>query len=530
MFNYSKFLILTVLTFCSTSFAGSQNPEDQDPEAYCINNAKRLLLENDQTVNNGITFNNCLKASGGNNPLVWFFTGYMKLRGIGASPDYEEGIGFITKAAEGGLSIAQKELSDYYLTGNGINKKIDVAMAAKWLKILANGSHPQLKDEAAFKLCALNLYGTGIPVNYDEAFFWCRKSGLDNHNTDGLTNLAYMYINGFGTDKNIPIAIDYYKTAANKGSTSAQISLGRAYSTGKDLDLNYEEAFYWMSKAAEKQNPLAIYYLAQMYEYGNGVEKDPAKAFELYSKSAELGDNLAQYTLGRWYQFSAEPNPDMAAKWYHKSAKQNNTNAMIAIAEMYREQNSKEMILWFNRAAEAGNLQGNRQLLQIYLNGTKETSAKPDLAFEQAKILEKAGDPEGIYWLSYLYLYGIGTSKDPAKAEEILQPLIAEGDPLAKKGFAQIKKEKNDLNGAISELQDAAELGCLYNSCTDLAQIYSKQNNWSETFFWLLAGDRLENSLSEKNIKLMKHAENNIASEKQHEIKERLEKWLEFKQ
>ena len=174
-----------------------------------------------------------------------------------------------------------------------------------------------------------------------------RKSGLENHNTDGLANLAYMYINGLGIKKNVSMAIDYYKNAANKGSIPAQISLGRVYSTGKDLTPDYEEALYWFSKASSQHNALAQFYLAQMYEYGTGVEKNPQKAFELYQESANSGEPQSQYMLGRWYQYSTDPKLDLAAKWYHKAAKQNNTDAMMAIAEMYRSQNAKEMILWY---------------------------------------------------------------------------------------------------------------------------------------------------------------------------------------
>ena len=171
--------------------------------------------------------------------------------------------------------------------------------------MLANNSNLQLKDEAAFKLCALNLYGAGgIEVNYEEALLWCRKSGLENHNTDGLANLAYMYINGFGIKKNVTIAIDYYKNAANKGSIPAQISLGRVYSTGKDLTPNYEEAFYWFSKASSQHNALAQFYLAQMYEYGTGVEKNPQKAFELYKESANSGEPQSQFRDGTYIQSS----------------------------------------------------------------------------------------------------------------------------------------------------------------------------------------------------------------------------------
>ena len=498
MIEFYKILPLFFLTLALPVLA-DKIEETTDSEVYCITHAKRLILENDQTVNNGITFNNCLKASSGSNPTVWFFTGYMKLHAIGSKPDYEEGVFWLSKAAENGMAAAQKELADHYLTGLKANQKTDIPKAIKWLKMLANNSNLQLKDEAAFKLCALNLYGTGgIEVNYEEALLWCRKSGLENHNTDGLANLAYMYINGLGIKKNISMAIDYYKNAANKGSIPAQISLGRVYSTGKDLTPDYEEALYWFSKASSQHNALAQFYLAQMYEYGTGVEKNPQKAFELYEESANSGEPQSQYMLGRWYQYSTDPKLDLAAKWYHKAAKQNNTDAMMAIAEMYRSQNAKEMILWYLRAAEKGNIQARLKLIEIYLHGTRETSPKPEMAFQQAEILDNQGVEDGTYWLGYMYHRGIGTEADTTKAKSILQPIAESGNIQAKLELSLIKYEEGAKNEALNDIKTIAELRCAYDSCSILANLYEQSMKLEEAFYWITIASSFEDSASGK--------------------------------
>ena len=69
--KFVLFHLLPVISFVIplSSFA-AEVEESIDPETYCITHAKRLILENDQTVNNGITFNNCLKASSGSNPTL----------------------------------------------------------------------------------------------------------------------------------------------------------------------------------------------------------------------------------------------------------------------------------------------------------------------------------------------------------------------------------------------------------------------------------------------------------------------------
>ena len=523
IYKNKPLLILLLLSFSTLSYAldETDKADEQDPEAICITQAKRLILEQDQTINHGITFNNCLKAASGNNPLVWYFTGFMKLKGLGATPNYEEGLKWLTKAAHANITIAQKELADYYLSGGGIDAKIDVPKALPWLKQLARSSQNKVADESSFKLCALNLYGTGIPVNYDQALYWCKESGLKFHNKDGLTNLAYMYINGYGTPKDLNIGIDYYKTAANKGSALAQISLGRAYTTGKDLEPDYKEAFYWMNKAAEQQNSLALFYLAQMYEYGYGVDQDPQKAFLLYQKAANLGESQAQYMLGHWYEYSQDPKLDLAAKWYHKAAKQNNPHAVFAIAKLYRNQNPKEMILWLQRAASLGLLDANRELIKIYLEGTKETSPKPQLAFEQAQILAKAQDPNGIILLAQMYREGLGVDADLEKAQELLSDLNTSDAQIEK---AYIKIAKQDQNGAIQLLKDANELGCSHKSCITLAKLYADQKNWEEAYFWSLVSNHLE---TEPIDQLLENIFSHLKPDQEKAIKEKATSYLQ---
>ena len=523
MTEFYKILPLFFLTLALPVLA-DKIEETTDSEVYCITHAKRLILENDQTVNNGITFNNCLKASSGSNPTVWFFTGYMKLHAIGSKPDYDEGVFWLSKAAENGMAVAQKELADHYLTGLKANQKTDIPKAIKWLKMLANNSNLQLKDEATFKLCALNLYGTGgIEINYEEALLWCRKSGLENHNTDGLANLAYMYINGLGIKKNVSMAIDYYKNAANKGSIPAQISLGRVYSTGKDLTPDYEEALYWFSKASSQHNALAQFYLAQMYEYGTGVEKNPQKAFELYEESANSGEPQSQYMLGRWYQYSTDPKLDLAAKWYHKAAKQNNTDAMMAIAEMYRSQNAKEMILWYLRAAEKGNIQARLKLIEIYLHGTRETSPKPEMAFQQAEILDNQSVEEGTYWLGYMYHRGMGTESDTTKAKSILQPIAESGNIQAKLELSLIKYEEGAKNEALNDIKTIAELRCAYDSCSILANLYEQSMKPEEAFFWITIASNFEDSASSQKQAL----KNKLSEEKVARIEKEAYEFIE---
>lgn len=538
-FNIKNGIILFSSFFLQSITFAEQNSVEKnytnDSETICIQNGTKIFANNDRTINLVETFNHCVKAANQNNPLTWFFVGHMKLYGIGAQSDLSGGIEWIEKAANKGLAVAQKELSDYYLSGGGIDKKINVPEAMKWLKMLANGPSKPLVDDASFKLCALNLYGTKTKVDYEQALFWCKKSGLTLHNNEGLTNLAYMYINGLGVDKNVNLAIDYYTTAAKNGEIQAQLSLGKAYNLGIDVPQDYSKSLYWFNEAAEKNNPLAIYYIAQMYEYGQGVDIDSNKAFDLYLKSANLGDPQAQYKCGRLYQYTENPKLDLAAKWYHKAAKQSNVDAMLAIGDLYQNQNIKEMIYWYEQASQLGSTEAKNKLISIYVNGTKYNKPKFDRAFLLASELVDILDPNGYYWVGYMYYYGLHVEKDITKA---LSYLNFSAEYLMDKSLALLGKiflenpsldDQNHFN-AKHFFTLAAEMNCTDSSCFELSKLYFNQiKNFSKSYLWLLITEKTDSNIDHNaEFKFMKsELLDKLSLSEQKQIETESTKWIE---
>lgn len=70
-----------------------------------------------------------------------------------------------------------------------------------------------------------------------------------------LNNLAWLMLNGFGIEQNIPRAIELFTKAAEAGDTTAMVNLGNTYEfplSGEAPD--YRRAIRWYKQAAECGN------------------------------------------------------------------------------------------------------------------------------------------------------------------------------------------------------------------------------------------------------------------------------------
>ncbi len=124
-------------------------------------------------------------------------------------------------------------------------------------------------------------------------------------------------------------AIQYFRSAAEKGLAIAQNKLGLYYMRGKGVERNYLECVKWYRMAAEQGYKNAQYTLGYCYYYGIGVEKDYLQAIQWFNKAAEQGHRTAQYRLGVCFEngIGVKRNIFMATQWYQKAAEQGHKGA-----------------------------------------------------------------------------------------------------------------------------------------------------------------------------------------------------------
>ena len=150
-------------------------------------------------------------------------------------------------------------------------------------------------------------------------------------------------------------AFKWQLKAATLGNINAMYEVANMYEEGYGVNKNYEEAAKWLKKAAYLGDLPSIKMLAYFYVHGEGVEKNDLKALELlkeynlddeaaamediafiychnvknnakalecYKKSAELNHHEAQYDLAVCYAcgYGTNPNEKSAVEWIKKFA------------------------------------------------------------------------------------------------------------------------------------------------------------------------------------------------------------------
>src|SRR6266542_492698 len=118
----------------------------------------------------------------------------------------------------------------------------------------------------------------------DKYFNEIKKAAEDGH-IDVQHNLATLYYNGEGTEKNLEKAFYWYQKTAENGNMNAQYNLALLYENGEKTEKNLEKAFYWYEKAADNDYEPAMISLALCYKDGNGTGKNLKKAFYWYQKA-----------------------------------------------------------------------------------------------------------------------------------------------------------------------------------------------------------------------------------------------------
>lgn len=184
-----------------------------------------------------------------------FFYGY------GTEKNPMMALGHFTSAAQMGHIDAQNAVAVQYLTGEGVRE--DNERAIKWLEAAykQNPKHPRTNN-----------------------------------------NLGFCYRHGYGVEKDLQKAYDFYKVAADGGFVSAQYTVGYFHMEGLLGELNYRKGIEYYLKAADNGHATAQYEVGFAYESGTSIlERDYAKAVEYYEKAAAQGDINALLKLGERY-------------------------------------------------------------------------------------------------------------------------------------------------------------------------------------------------------------------------------------
>ena len=271
----------------------------------------------------------------------------------------------------------------------------------EWHRLAESGN-----ARAQYNLAMMYANGYGVERDYAEAVKWYRKSAEQGVAT-AQNNLAGMYANGYGVERDYAEAVKWYRKSAEQGVATAQNNLAGMYANGYGVERDYAEAVKWYRKSAEQGDTTAQNNLAGMYANGYGVERDYAEAVKWYRKSAEQGDTTAQNNLAgmyangdgverdyaeavKWYRKSAEQGDDVALEWLYANS---DASTQCDFGSMYANRREyAEAVKWYRKSAERGDATAQCNLGLMYHEGRGGVDRDKDEAKKWYRKSAEQGD------------------------------------------------------------------------------------------------------------------------------------------
>lgn len=192
--------------------------------------------------------------------------------------------------------------------------------------------------------------------------------------------LANKLFYGEDVFQNVPKALYWYRKAALRGSSYAQLLLSMVYGENITGESHFITADYWWRLANSRQTKLLQrnkYLLAQKMLINSSPIYNVRRAKELLSQSANHHYIKSQNLLGDIYQ--QENNRSSiykALNWYGKAAAQGSYYAQYNIGLIYYHCNSipkdySKAIKWLTYAAQANFAPAQYALGKIYAHNIK---------------------------------------------------------------------------------------------------------------------------------------------------------------
>ena len=94
-------------------------------------------------------------------------------------------------------------------------------------------------------------------------------------------------------------AFEQYLELAEEGSRQGMLNVANMYAQGQGVEKNQEKAFQWYLRAAESGDSISMVEVAMAYEEGRGTVPDKNEAISWYRRAAEAGNSDARWRLGK---------------------------------------------------------------------------------------------------------------------------------------------------------------------------------------------------------------------------------------
>jgi len=282
-------------------------------------------------------------------------------------------------------------------------------------------------------------------------------------------------------------------------SHATEINYENDYSLGEVQPIDASELADKI-KSAEKDQSLQ-YILGYIYQYGQGVKEDEKKAEEWYTKSAISGNSRAMVALAKLYRRQNTTGAlSKAFSWLNRAAKKDEPYSWFELGILYEKglgvfQDYKKAFSSYQKAADKGVLNAHMKLGLFYQNGIG-TEKNIRMALEHYTILEKEADDKDVKQqisglLANIYLVMATEEEDEEKKFKLYKLAAEYGDnnsqTIVADAYRNGKGVAKDYEQAVKWYKLVAERKNTY-AMESLGYLYSnglgEEKNYVEALKW----------------------------------------------
>ena len=375
----------------------------------------------------------------GDNPYAQISLGFLYYNGQGVEQDMEKGKELFQSAVDQGV------VEGYYGLAKVAENAGDIETALEhYNKVVQEGAEQFYIVSAMSDIGYVYDNGFGVEQDGTKAVEWYTKAADLGH-SEAMYCLGYEYYIGFGVEQDGTKAVEWYTKAADLGHSGAMYNLGNMYDNGGVVEQDSTKAVEWYTKAADLDYSEAMYCLGNMYDNGFGVEQDSTKAIEWYTKAADLGHSEAMNNLGYMYAKGdgVEQDHDKALEWYVKSLSSfPDYEVYKMIVDILHGEDAAEK--WFE---ESGDAEKMMALAGLYRSNYSENGEQvlPDFdkAIEWYTKAADLGNTDAMKMIGYMYTLGslYGGEDDLEKAIEWYQKAADLGNADAQSYLERLQEQ-----------------------------------------------------------------------------------------
>jgi TPR repeat protein/beta-lactamase regulating signal transducer with metallopeptidase domain len=437
------------------------------------------------------------KAADQGDPRAQFVLGCMYKRGLGVAADFTQSVVWFRKAAEQGDPYAQLLMGIHYSEDSGVEQDANQAMA--WYR-RASEQAVKLNDTWILLNILANEYGTNppeqdyqpaieegvkVPEEIRTIIEWVRRSA-DRGEVEAQYHLGYMYDKGLGVQADDTQAVTWYTKAAEQGHADAQSRLGDIYAGRR-----YIPEYKYIDIESAHQGV----WIVSSRKDGNSYPPNPTYEFDDGLKTVKPVEKL--YHNGHAYYERTEQDYKQAVAWYLRAAEQGHADAQSGLGVLYAmgrgvDQNDKQAAEWFRKAADQGHRYAQFSLGDQYYKGKGIEQDYRQAVTWYRKAAEQ-GHLYAQFVLGTMFLEGKGVEQDAKQAASWFQKAAeskhAELFYQIGKAYLEGKGSNQDYQQAASWFQKAAKQGNT-SACYALGMLYIQGRgvplDYVEGYKWIL--------------------------------------------